>query len=282
MIDLHVHSTISDGMDSPKEIVKKAKTIGLTAVALTDHNCIEGLKEAKREANKLGITFINGIELSVSYGNGRQLHILGLGIDPEETNFKKSYLTYKQSRHDQINYSILELNKLGIYPKPHELDAISTDGFLDRQTLAKWLVINGYTKSIPSSWIEYLDHYPHIEGELIDIATALDMIKSAGGKSFMAHYHKQIGLLGYDEEECHDILSELKSLGLDGLERYYSDYNALDHKKLDEYIETHDFITSGGSDYHGSNRPSVELGSGTDSLSVPDKLLNPISEFAYE
>jgi hypothetical protein len=66
------------------------------------------------------------------------------------------------------------------------------------------------------------------------------------------------------------------------LERYYSDYNALDHKKLDEYIETHDFITSGGSDYHGSNRPSVELGSGTDSLSVPDKLLNPISEFAYE
>ena len=273
MIDLHAHTTISDGMDTPVELVRKAKKLGLEAIALTDHDCIDGLKEAENEAKKLGITFIRGIELSVTYGENRILHILGLGIDPEEEGFVKAYKKYRKTRHEQVEHIIKGLNKRDIYPVKDELFQLSSDGCLDRQTIGRWLLLSGVTKSMSSSWVDYLDLFPYREGELIDMVTALNMIKSAGGKSFMAHYHKPIGLKGYNEAECDEILTKLKSLGLDGLEYYYPDYMDANHDELDKYIRKYGFIRSGGTDYHGSNRPEVELGIGYGNMSVPIDLL---------
>jgi predicted metal-dependent phosphoesterase TrpH len=276
MIDLHAHSIISDGVDTPIDIIRKAKEKRLKAVALTDHDSIDGLNEAETEARKLEVTFIKGIELSVAYGDNRLIHILGIGIDPEEVYFKKRYLEYRQTKHNQVDVTIKDLSDLGIQIPRSELYEISTDGFLDRQSIAKWLFKNGHTTSIAGSWAEYIDLIPYEEGELMDMPSALKMIRTAGGKSFMAHYHKPIGLLGYSEAECHDILTDLKSLGLDGLERYYPDYTEENHQVLDTYVEKYDFIISGGSDYHGSNRPGVDLGTGTGSLCVPDTLLETI------
>jgi len=276
MIDLHVHSIISDGMDTPTEIVRKAKKLGLEAITLTDHDCIDGLKEASIEADRIGITFVKGIELSVLYGEKRIIHILGLGINPEEENFKNAYKAYRKSRHKQVTHIIKALNKINIFPDMKQLITLSTDGFLDRLTVARWLLKSGVTKSMSASWIDYLDHIPYREGELIDVVTALNMIKSAGGKSFMAHYHKPIGLKGYTKAECDKRLTELKSLGLDGLEYYYPDYVAENYNELDIYIKKYDFIKSGGTDYHGSNRPGVELGSGNGNLSIPVELLENI------
>lgn len=279
MIDLHVHSTISDGMDSPKQIIRKAKQLGLTTVALTDHDCIDGLIEAEKEAHKLGINFIKGIELSVSYGEGRIIHILGLGINPEDPTFKQHYTAFRQRRNHYVKNTLASLNKQGIFPETKELLEISTDAYLDRQTVAKWLLKTGYTTSMQESWVNYIDKIPYAEDELIDMVSALNMIRSAGGKSFMAHFHKPIGLFGYSEEECHNILTELKTLGLNGLEGYYPDFTSEHHKILDGYIKKYGFIASGGSDYHGSNRPSVKLGKGNGSLHVPDSLIEEIFGF---
>lgn len=276
MIDLHTHSIISDGMDTPSEIVKKAKRLGLNAIALTDHDCIAGLKEAELEAHRLGIEFIKGIEFSVTYGDNRLIHILGLGINPDNEIFSKLYTDYRKSRYNQIHHIFKGLNKRGIYPVLEEVLALSQDGYLDRQTIGRWLLQEGITKSMHSSWVDYLDLFPYREGELIDMKSALKMIKAAGGKSFMAHFHKPIGLKGYTDAECDLILKDLKSLGLDGLECYYPDFTHEDYVKVNNYVSKYDFIISGGSDYHGSNRPGVELGIGSGNMDVPNELLDHI------
>jgi len=276
MIDLHVHSIISDGMDTPSEIIRKAKRIGLDALALTDHDCIAGLEEAELEAHRLGVKFVKGIEFSVTYGDNRLIHILGLGINPDNEVFSKLYAEYRKSRSNQIHHIFEGLNKRGIYPVMEEVLALSPDGCLDRQTLGRWLLEKGITKSMHSSWVDYLDLFPYREGELIVMETALKMIKAAGGKSFMAHFHKPIGLKDYSKGECHKILTDLKALGLDGMESYYPDFTHEDYLKVNKYITKYNFLVSGGSDYHGSNRPSVELGIGSGSMNVPNKVLDSI------
>lgn len=277
MIDLHVHSTISDGMDRPSEIVRKAKKHGIEAIALTDHDCIDGLKEAREEAKKLGITFVNGIELSVTYGDNRIIHILGLGINPENKEFLKAYKAYRLSRHNQLSYVIEGLNQRNIFPDMKDLIDLSTDGLLDRLTVGRWLLNSGVTSSMHSSWVDYLDHFPYRRGELIDMASAINMIKVSGGKSFLAHYHKPIGLKGYTENQCDEILTDLKSLGLDGLECYYPDFDDVNRQELNEYRIKYKFIQSGGTDYHGANRPGVELGLGRGDMNIPKELLENIT-----
>lgn len=273
MIDLHAHSMYSDGMDTPVEIIRKAKNLGLEAIAITDHDCIAGLDEASEEANKLGVNFIKGIELSVTYGEKRLIHILGLGIDPSKEGFKSLYQIYRESRHKQLGHVIKGLNKRGIYPEMDEVLELSPDGYLDRQTVGRWLLQKGISKSMHSSWVDYLDVFPYKDGELITMKSAFELIKAGGGKSFMAHFHKPIGLKGYSESQCHAILSDLKSLGLDGLECYYPDYTDENIRQVNTYVKKYDFLISGGTDYHGSNRPSVELGIGTGDMRVPNELL---------
>lgn len=279
MIDMHVHSTISDGMETPSETIKKAAKLGLTAVAITDHDCIDGLEEAQEESKRHDIIFVPGIELSVSYGENRLIHILGLNIDWKNEAFLQLYKAYRQSRNKQIDHIIKGIRKRFNIDIPlDELYDLSTDGMLDRQTVAKWLLFKGYTSMMKYSWINYIDHFDYVSGELLDMKTALEMIRLAGGKSFMAHFHKPIGLKGYNNRELNTILQHLKSLGLDGMEAFYPDFTKEDYLKVQAILDNYDFLSCGGSDYHGSNRPSVSLGIGEGTMVVPDGLLRDILE----
>jgi 3',5'-nucleoside bisphosphate phosphatase len=277
MIDLHTHTTISDGTITPTGLIHLAKETGLSAIAITDHDSIDGLDEAQHEADKLGVTLIKGIEFSTAFGENRLIHILGLGIDPQNEGFNKIYTNYRQKRSERLFLVFEKLPSLGVTICPEDVGPFITGGFMDRQSIAKCLVAKGYTKSIKDSWINYLDKVDYIEGELIKPEDAFSVIHSAGGKAFLAHFHLTIGLKGYSDENARIGLKMLKELGLDGMECYYPSYSKEDTLRCAKYIEDFDFIKSGGTDFHGANRPQIKLGVGEGDFNVPDELLEEIT-----
>lgn len=276
MIDLHTHTNVSDGTLTPKELIQLAKETGLSAVAITDHDSIAGLEDAQLEADKLGINFINGIEFSTAYGENRLIHILGLGIDPNNEGFLKLYTKFRQERSDKLAPAFEKLRSMGVDINYEVVQPFISGGFMDRQAIAKYLVAKGYTKSVKESWINYLDKVNYIKGELIEPQDAFNAIHAGGGKAFLAHFHLPIGLKGYSEEEALLRLKQLQEFGLDGLELFYPSFTEEDSNRCAKYIKEFNFLTSGGSDFHGANRPNVKLGYGADNLNVPDELLDSI------
>ncbi|MBS2099407.1 PHP domain-containing protein [Carboxylicivirga linearis] len=276
MIDLHAHTTISDGTLTPKELIHLAKETGLEAVAITDHDSIAGLAEAQEEADKLGITLVSGIEFSAKFGENRLIHILGLGIDIHNDGFDKIYSNYRKERSEKLATVFEKLQSMGVAIGIDDVQLFVSGGYMDRQAIAKCLVAQGYTSSVKESWIKYLDKIVYTEGELIQPEDAFKAIHAAGGKAFLAHYHLPIGLKGYSEEEVQLKLKELKDLGLDGLECYYPSFSQYDQLRCENYIKDFDFIKSGGTDFHGANRPHIKLGVGEGDFKVPDELLEKI------
>ncbi|MGL1891453.1 MAG: PHP domain-containing protein [Spirochaetaceae bacterium] len=276
MIDLHVHSNITDGTATPSQIIQMAKARNLTAVALTDHDTIDGLEEADREAKKLGISFIHGIEFSVDNGNGRLLHILGLDLDVQIPDFLLLYNTFKEKRQNQLFFTIESLNIIGLHLEMDQLLPFKTGKWLDRQAVAKWLVATKRVQNISKAWTRYLDKIPYQTGELLSPELAIKIIKAGHGKSFLAHYNKNIGFQGYTFSEMKQRLLELKNIGLDGMERYYPTFTTEDMVQVDYFLDLYDFIPSGGSDYHGDNRPEIEIGIGDGDFDVPDSVLSKL------
>lgn len=282
MIDLHAHSTISDGTLTPTQIVRLAKKNGLTAIAITDHDSIDGHDEAVKEAKRIGMTFVKGIEFSVTYGEERLIHLLGLGIEPECEGFMTPYLNYRKERSTKLGPVFDQLMTMGVAITPEAVEPFIVGAYMDRQAIAKYLVDKGYAEIMKFAWINYLDLIPYAKGELIDPRTAIDAVHAAGGKVFMAHYHIPIGLKGYSEEEIHERLTELKAMGLDGLEYYYPSFTKEDQLKCGQYLDKYDFIASGGTDFHGTNRAHIQLGVGQGDFKVPERLLNDILEIEEE
>jgi len=276
MIDLHVHSYISDGSNSPKEIIKMAYDKKIYALALTDHDNIEGLEEAETEAKKYNINFLKGIEISVSYGEGQLLHILGLGIDPKNEYFLKVYNRLRKVRETGLESILWTLKEQDISINIEELKKHAAGKYLDRQAVAKWLVEKNICRNVPEAWKKYLDPLPYGQGELLEADEAIDIIKKSGGLSFLAHYHKRIGLERYTKPEAEEHIKYLISLGLDGIERYYPSYSD-EHIEYAEYlIHKYNLVPSGGTDFHGSNRPEIVLGSGEEDFFIPDSVYENI------
>lgn len=273
MIDLHTHTTITDGTLTPKELIQKAKEIGLSAVAITDHDSIEGLDEAQSEADRLGIRLVKGIEFSVAYGENRLIHVLGLGIDPQNERFREMYIRFKQERSERLSHIFRKLQTQGVVIERKSVEKYVANGFMDRQAIAKYLVAEGYVSSMLDAWINYLDPINYIDGELLTPKEVFSAIHAAGGKAFLAHYHLVIGLKGYSDIEAHARLEELKGWGLDGMEYYYPSFSQEDTLRCAEFVEHFGFLKSGGTDFHGENREHIELGVGEGDFSVPDEVL---------
>ena len=281
MIDLHTHTTISDGTVTPKELIRLAKEANLSAVAITDHDSIAGLEEAQNEATRLSITLINGIEFSTAFGEKRLIHLLGLGIDPKNAGFIHAYTQFRKKRSEKLTPAFEKLRSMGVEIDQKTVKPYISGGYMDRQAIAKYLVAKGYTKSVKESWINYLDKVEYVKGELIEPQDAIDAIHAGGGKAFLAHFHLPIGLKGYSDEEARSRLKQLKELRLDGMECYYPSFTEEDKLRCNTLIQDFGFIKCGGSDFHGANRPNVKLGYGEGDLNVPDELLENILDIPY-
>lgn len=276
MIDLHVHSCVSDGTDSPSEIIRMAKRKKIKAIALTDHDTIEGIEEAELEAEKQNVNFLKGIELSVSFKEGRLIHILGLGIDPSNEYFLKAYNKMRNAREEGTNKILESLKRQGMYISIEKLRKHAAGKYLDRQAILKYFLEKNLSSTVLEFWRRYLVSIPYGEGELLEPEEALYIIKKSGGLSFLAHYHKRIGLKGYSAEEKEEHIKYLMSLGLNGIERYYPFYDNKDIEYVEYLINKYKLIPSGGTDFHGSNRPEVTLGEGKNNFFVPDSIYETI------
>jgi hypothetical protein len=278
MIDLHMHSTYSDGSQTPEQLILEAKTKGLRAIALTDHDTVDGIAEFVALGEQHGITTVPGVEISVDtkLPNNGHMHILGLLINPQATQLKETLNYLMKERNERAQQIINRLQALDIDITMEELLAEAGEGAIGRPHVAKILLRKGVVSSIQEAFDVYLakGKPAYMDKKKLGEADAIRMIHEAGGLAIMAHAH----LMHYDTfEETKAKLLELKELGLDGFEVYYSGMPSEFSRQLIELAEQHDFAISGGSDYHGANKPGIEMGTGKNGdLQVPDSVLEQL------
>ena len=269
-IDLHTHTNISDGASNPKELIEDAIKENVKAIALTDHDNIAGIDEASKYAEENNINFLNGIEISSLHKDGRILHILGIGIDITNDFFLTAFYNMKKSREKGIKNILEEINKKGMSISIEELKKNSLSEYLDRYDIYRYFIKNNICNSAQEIWDKYLDPIPYEKGELIKVEDSINIIKKSGGLSFLAHYNKSIGFAGLSNEEIENEIKYLINLGLDGIEKYYPSFVEEDYKFINYLINKYNLIYSGGTDYHGKNRPDIKIGSGKDNnISIP-------------
>ncbi len=276
-IDLHLHTTYSDGSHSPNEVIQFAHETGVTALAITDHDTVEGLPEALAAGKRLGIEIISGTELSSRY-EGRETHILGYFFDWQDATFQIRLTELRESR-DQRNPRVVEkLNQLGLDISYEEVKTKSGAGSVGRPHIAAVLVDKGYVSSTKDAFDRYLaDGAPaYVERESPESSEAIAWIREAGGVPVLAHPHwtKKQGA------ELVEMCSTLKEAGLMGIEVFYSTHTK---RQTSEYLELArklDLLMTGGSDFHGDAKPGIYVGRGKGDLKVTDKLLEPMKNAA--
>ena len=250
--DLHIHSSFSDGTDTPKEIMSKAKDLGIENVAITDHDSIRGLKEGKKEAELKGINFVNGVELSAF--SLMEVHILGYGFDANDDRLNTTLADFSAQRKARVKKILDLLAKQKIYID--EADLVDSDS-IGRLHVANALVNKGYVGSIPEAFDRYLGTKgcAYLPSKRITPFEGVEIIKKAKGIPVIAH-----PLRFYQAKILNDLIEGLKGYGLGGLEVYYNTHDEQTRKELYALAQKHRLIATGGTDYHGKNR-NLELGS---------------------
>ena len=273
-IDLHTHSTCSDGTLTPSEVIKLAKEKGLSAIALTDHDTVDGLSEAIATGKEIGIEVITGIEFSVAADT--EMHLLGLDFNidcPAITEILDEMIIQRDLR----NYKVIELlGKLGIRITIDDILAESTSKVTGRSQIAKAMLKKGYVSSIKEAFDKYLSFGKpaFVERSTLSPEDAIRIIHESGGKAFLAHLNQT----GKTDEELYELLTHLKKCGLDGIEGYYTEYTEDMNFRYRKMAEDIGLMLSGGSDFHGTNKDGYEIGTGKGNLRIPYGLLEKIRQ----
>ncbi len=280
MIDLHVHSNRSDGTYSPTELVDYAITKGLTAFALTDHDTIDGLDEAISYAASLKETelipeIIPGIEFSTEY-QGKDVHILGLYINYKSPSFTKPLQEFVDSRNMRNEKMCRLLQEQGIDITYDKLLAEFPNAVITRAHYGKYLYTHGYVKSLSEAFDRYVgDHAPcFVPREKVTPIQAIKLILAADGIPVLAHpilYH-------FSDARLETLVAELKEAGLMGIEAIYSTYNTAEERQIRSLADKYHLLISGGSDFHGSNKPNLDLATGYGKLHIPDDILKTMQK----
>lgn len=277
MIDLHTHSTRSDGTLSPSELVDYAVKKGLSALALTDHDSVDGLDEALNHAKELKAQGINapevipGIEFSTEY-MGKDIHILGLFIDYKSGEFVKYLKDFVDSR-DNRNKKMCEMMVADGINMPYEdLLKECPDSVITRAHMARFMVEHGIVKDRSAAFEKYIgDHCKYfLSREKITPEMAIDLILKANGIPILAHpilYHLSV-------KNLEELIARLKAAGLMGIEAIYTTYSSSDEGLIRDFAKKYHLLLSGGSDFHGANKPGIDLGTGYGKLYLGDEILN--------
>ena len=274
MVDLHVHSTCSDGTFTPEELVDYAIQKGLTAFALTDHDTVNGLDRAIRYAEELRQVqvpeVIPGIELSTEY-QSKDIHIVGLFIDYRQPKFAHYLEDFIRSRENRNEKMCALLREHDIDITYEALLAEFPGAVITRAHFARYLLSHGYIQSMKEAFDRFVgDHCPcFVPREKVTPAQAVELILGAGGVPVLAHpilYHMS-------DDRLDTLVAELKKIGLVGIEAIYSTYNTAEERQIRGLSSKYDLKISGGSDFHGANKPKIDLGTGWGKLYVPDEVL---------
>lgn len=273
MVDLHAHTTASDGSLSPRELVELAHRNGLKALGITDHDTIDGWDEAREAAAPLGIEIVPGVELSTSYEGGR-FHLLGYFVDPE-SQIIETLRRIQKARANRNDVIFENLRDLGVPLEEAEVYALAgPNGLLGRPHFARAMVDRGYVASTQEAFDKYLaDGKPaYATKDVLTPEEAIAGIHEAGGVAIWAHppLNKKFTL-----EQLEDELQRWISWGLDGLETRYGRYVPEETAWANGMVEKYNLIEGGGSDFHGASKPDISLGT-TTAGSVPDDVLEKL------
>lgn len=252
-VDLHCHSTASDGLRTPSGLVAFAAERGLSVIGLCDHDSTNGVTEAEATGVQLGVEVIAGVELS-SEIEGLQAHILGYFIDPASPSLQREFAWMNATRQARVLQICANLNDAGIKIDPADVLALSNGGTVGRPHVARVLVTRGYAESVSDAFARYLirGRPGYALSEKITPEGAIAAIRDAGGVAVIAH--------PWSTKQPRSAIARLAPAGLTGVECYYGEYDVSVQNDLAALAGEFGLLTTGGSDYHGEGVKSVDLG----------------------
>ena len=272
-VDLHVHSNASDGTFSPSQVVELAKNAGLDAFALTDHDTTAGVPEALEKGRDLNIEVIPGIEVSSSF-DGTEIHILGLFVNSDDPVLAAMLEKMRISR-DRRNEKMLEnLAADGISFTKEELCGDNPDTIITRAHIAHALVAKGICSGMDQAFKKYLQYGGRYcpQKEHLSSEEVVKTLISNGAFVALAHPFQY----KFGDKKTEELIAHMADLGMKGLEVYHSSNNKLESMKLQEMAVRHHLLPTGGSDFHGGNKPDISIGTGRGGLRVSSLLLEDI------
>lgn len=272
MIDLHIHTTCSDGQYSPAETMRMAHEAGITVVSVSDHDTVSGIAEARDAAEQYGMTFFSGIEISVQ--GGKELHILGYGIDPENADLRSFCRKHVEERKERCTKMLAHLQNLGVNMTLDDVRRCNNGKTSGRPHFARTLVEMGYADSVQDAFEKYLttpEFYAHVERPKPTPEEGMRVIHAAGGVAVLAHPHQ----LKLEEKALDTLVQQLKKIGLQGIEAYYSRHTPEQTTFYLKLAQKHHLLYTCGSDFHGPlMKPEIAMGTGIcGNLCVDDRII---------
>lgn len=251
-IDLHLHSTCSDGTSTPREVVRRAAEAGLSVISLTDHDSTEGVAEAQDEGARLGIEVVPGTELSAR-NDGTDVHILGYFIDPDHPDLISWLDTFRQARLQRAERIVSKLNRMGLRVPLEQVLSRAGPGAIGRPHIADVMVEEGLVFSVDEAFHKYLGYSKpaYVDKYSQSPARAIQVIRAAGGLACLAHP----GLYRRDE-----MIPDMVSAGLDGIEVRHTKHNASQVARYSKIASENNLLCTGGSDCHGDGRGDPIIG----------------------
>ncbi len=269
-IDLHLHTTASDGSFTPEILIKKAKKIGFSAISITDHDTVDGLKEGFKIANRMEIELVPGIEMNTDYKD-TEVHILGYYINYEDQLFLDKLVKLKEARYNRIKKMAKKLNSLGVKINFDEIVKLAQGGSLGRPHVAQIMVDNGYVNDWNEAFEKYIGRHAsaYVERKKLTPKEAIQLIKEADGIPVIAH-----PILIRDDE----LLYQLVNWGVRGVEVYHTEHTKNDSERYLRFAKDNDLLITGGSDCHGPKRKGrILLGD----VKVPYYFLEELKKARY-
>lgn len=280
-IDLHIHSTASDGTLSPAEIVALALRAGLSAISITDHDSIAGVREALLGGVPDSLGFVTGVEISAEpppfYPGSGSIHILGYGLRLDDPELNRMLEKLQDSRRQRNPEIIARLNKQGISIRIEDVEREAADGQPGRPHIAKLMVRKGFVKSFDEAFDRFLGKGKpaYVDKVRIESIHAIELINTAGGVPVLAHPC----LLELESvEQLDELLQEMMSMGLKGLEVYYPQHSPEQIRKYTDLARRNDLLMTGGTDFHGDILPEIQMGFGKGDFCVPYALYEKLIE----
>lgn len=266
-VDLHLHSTESDGTDPPAEVVQRAADAGLTTIALTDHDTLDGIPAARRAASDAGISLIPGTELSVEWPTGT-MHLLVYHLESGSGPLQDQLAMLRDARATRNEQILERLAAMGIEISLAAVHAEAGDGVVGRPHIAALLVERGHASSIAEAFDRFLarGRPGYVDRRRLDAFEAIDLALRSGAVPVLAHPHT----IGVGASDYETAFRRLADAGLAGIESYYAEYEPALRMHLAALSERLGLVPTGGSDYHGRYKPGLTIGSGHGDLVVPD------------
>ncbi|MCU1494884.1 MAG: hypothetical protein JWO62_2648 [Acidimicrobiaceae bacterium] len=274
MIDLHSHSSFSDGSESPERVVELAAAAGCTAVALTDHDTTEGLPRATVRAAELGIAIVPGCEVSCAFSPGA-MHVLSYFVSGEPSPFQDELVRLRADRESRNERMAARLAEIGM-PITYEEVVEEAGGVgVGRPHFASVLVRKGVVGSIQEAFDAYLAKGTpgYVSKARIEVERVVDLVTRSGGVTVLAHPLS----LDLDEEALTRELARLAEIGLTGMECYYGRYDPATRAQLVALAGSLGLVATGGSDFHGTYKPDLSMGTGTGDLEVPSTVVEELA-----